>query len=137
MFTTVEELDGRDLLSAWSWLLPKPLVPLRITAFGDVFAADESGTVYFLNARDARIERIGEGAPSIDRFLDSVDNRRTYLLSFIVRLLRGAGRTLSPGQCYSFRHPVHLGGEMAADNVEIVDVAVHLSILGQLHQQSR
>ena len=137
MFATVDHLDGRNLLSEWSWLIPGSMSVLRVTAFGDVFCADADGGVYFLNTRHALLERIGDDEATIDRLLDVADNRRTYLLSFIVRLLRGAGRTLSSGQCYSFKHPIHLGGEMDTENVEVIDLGIHLSVLGQLHRQTR
>jgi len=49
--------------------------------------------------------------------------------------LRDAGRTLGPGQVFSWRTPPALGGELVADNLEPTDVAVHFSLTGQIHRQ--
>jgi hypothetical protein len=58
----------------------------------------------------------------------------TMLPGLIVEL-RKAGKTLGPGQVYSFKNPPVLGGEYEVDNFEPMDIEVHFSIFGQIHRQ--
>ena len=64
-------------------------------------------------------------------------NRRAWLKGFLVRDLRRAGIVLGPGQCYGHKIPHHLGGVPGIENIEPVDLMVHVSVLGQLHRQTR
>lgn len=44
---------------------------------------------------------------------------------------RGAGLMLDPGEVYSHRRPMVLGGGDELENYEMTNVAVHVSIHGQ------
>jgi hypothetical protein len=55
----------------------------------------------------------------------------------VVVKLRNDGRCLSSGQLYGFKVPPHLGGACSLSNLEPTDIAVHFSLLGQLHRKAR
>ena len=42
---------------------------------------------------------------------------------------------LAEGQIYSYKTPPVLGGEYSTDNLEPTGIAVHFSVLGQIHRQ--
>ena len=62
--TEVEELlapvagdfDVDDALESWRWLVPQQVRALAVTAFGDVFLADGSGAVLFLDTIAGKCE---------------------------------------------------------------------------------
>lgn len=43
---------------------------------------------------------------------------------------------LEAGQCYSFKHPIVLGGDLAPENTEVSDFAVCNSFASQILQQT-
>jgi hypothetical protein len=108
----------------------------RITAFGNLFLLDRAARVHRLEVSRGTFDLIADSVERFEQKLGDVGNRRLWLLPFLVELLRRDGVVLKPGQCYSFKHPVHLGGGAFAENVEISDLLVHVSFLGQLHRQT-
>ena len=57
------------------------------------------------------------------------------LTAQLVGELRAAGLVLEAGQVYSWKKPPALGGTLTADNAEVADLEVQLSLMGQLHRQ--
>ncbi len=45
------------------------------------------------------------------------------------------GKRLQPGQCFGYKVPPVLGGEVEPDNFEPTDLQVHFGILGQIHRE--
>ena len=112
MFAPVENLGGGELLREWTWLIPSSVDVLRVTACGDVFYADPSGAVWFLDTAHATTEKVANRRSDLDRLFDDMGNRRQYLLSYVVRLLYTRGKELRPNQCYSPKLPIALGGKI-------------------------
>jgi hypothetical protein len=138
MFAPVEvHLSGGDLLRAWWWLVPRSAQVLRITACGDVFYTGDAGAVWFLDTAHGSVEQVASSAAQLDALFDVAANRQRFLWSFVVRAMYTDGKQLASNQCYSPKHPIHLGGTMETANLEPTDVRIHLEILGQLHQQTR
>jgi hypothetical protein len=136
MFAPVDDFDGGELLRDWRWLVPQPTRIVRVTAFGDVFYADAADALWFLDSHFGKASTVAERSGNLAAFLSNKSNRRRFLWSFAVRLLLAEGRVLGQNQCYSPKQPVYLGGSMDSKDVEIIDVRVHLGIMGQLHEQT-
>ena len=51
--------------------------------------------------------------------------------------LRERGLLLTQGECYSPIHPPALGGSYAPENFEKTSWRVHVSIMGQIHEQTK
>jgi hypothetical protein len=135
-FASFEEGTDAQLLADWRWLIgADEFKVIRVTAFGNLFLRDSEGRVHLLDTTRGWIREVAASEQEWMRCLDDVGHRRLWLLPFVVELLRRDGVLLKPGQCYSWKHPPHLGGEMAADNAEPCDIMVHVSVLGQLHRQ--
>lgn len=131
-----QHLDREALLSDWRWLIGPTKQPILLSALGDAYLQDtEDGSVYLLEVGGGAMEPV---AGSVDEFRSLLGDREFVMSSFVPSLileLRAAGKTLAPGQIYSFQHPPVLGGEYSGDNLEPTDIAVHFSVLGQIHQQ--
>jgi hypothetical protein len=133
-----DDLDGDRLLSDWRWLIgDKPITIQAVAAVGNLFLRGESGRIYLLEIEDGTCECIAQSAGQFEEKVGDRHNRRAWLKGFLVRDLRRAGIVLGPGQCYGHKIPHHLGGVPGIENIEPVDLMVHVSVLGQLHRQTR
>lgn len=43
--------------------------------------------------------------------------------------------SLAPGQCFSLKKPLALGGAREMSNIEIASISVYVSMMGQIHKQ--
>ena len=130
--------DGVDmdtLLNDWAWAMPEPLRPVLLTAMGDAFAQDESGAVYFVDMVEGTITSVADDGASFQSLLSNTQFVTDHLFPSRIVQLRNAGKTLKPKHVYSHRQLLVLGGDDGADNVEVTDVSVHISIHGQVHRQ--
>ena len=128
-------VDRETLLEEWQWAMPESMLPVMLTAMGDVFAQGESGAVYFIDAVEGQISTIADDGPTFQELLKDTQIVTEYLFPSRIVQLRKSGKQLDAGQVYSHKHPLVLGGEDNAQNVEVADVAVHISIHGQIHRQ--
>jgi hypothetical protein len=136
-FASFEGRTAEELLADWRWLIgPAGYDVLRVTAFGHLFLRDAGGRVHLLDTAWGRVSEVAASEQEWRACLEDRGLRRGWLLPFVVELLHRDGVFLKPGQCYSWKHPPHLGGAMDSDNAEPCDVLVHVSMLGQIHRQT-
>jgi hypothetical protein len=132
------EAWSEDMLVPWRFLIgPEPYSILRITAMGNLFLIHSAGSLHFLDTTDGLFQRVADSPHNFEALFDSSQNRRGWLWSHFVRELRSSGMMLGQGQCYGWKVPPCLGGSVDFKNIEPTDVAVHVSIQGQLHDQIR
>jgi hypothetical protein len=137
-FLPTYDIQADKLLSDWRWLIgDKPISVLAIGAIGNLFLQGQSGRVFLLEIEDGTCECIADSVDEFQAKLGDRHNRRAWLRTFLIRELRNRGMELGPGQCYGSKIPSVLGGGPGCENVEAVDVLVHVSILGQIHKQAR
>ena len=130
-----EGIDMQNLLGDWEWAMPESMHPVLITAVGDVFAQGESKAVYFVDTIAGKVSPVAEDGSAFQALLTDRQFVTDYLFPSRIVELREAGKTLGPQQVYGHEKPLVLGGEDSADNIEVTDVSVHVSILGQIHRQ--
>ena len=138
-FIPSNNLDAEALLSEWRWLIgSKRISILAVAAVGNLFLKGESGRIYLLEIEDGTGDCVAESTEEFQNKLNDRHIRRLWLQGFLVRELRQKGILLATGQCYGQKVSFHLGGEGGlAENHEPIDLATHVSILGQLHRQTR
>lgn len=128
-------LDRESFLSDWDWLLDKSMMPVLITAAGDVFVQSQSGSVHFLDTVEGSINDVCANGSEFEEKLKNIEFVHQFFYPQIILDMRNNGLTLDQGQCYSYKKPLVLGGQDDIDNIEVTDVAVHVSIMGQIHKQ--
>ena len=137
-FIAIDDVDPQVLIQDWRWLVGDETYSLvHATAMGSLLLRDERGGIRFLDTTDATFDLVAQHIEELDGLLEDRHQRRTLLWTFLVRELRDNGITLQPGQCYSWRVPLALGGQGVPANIEPTDLLVHLSVMGQLHHQIR
>lgn len=127
--------DTSSLLSDWEWAMEESMLPVLVTAMGDVFAQGKSHAVYFIDVVSGTIERVAPDGRAFKELLKDAPFVTEKFYPARVVKFRKAGLALGPQQVYSNCKPLVLGGEDSLDNFETTDVAVHLSIHGQIHRQ--
>ena len=129
-------LKLESILSDWVWLIGKNKLPILITALGEPFVQDrKSGNVYFLSLADADLTKVAKSPEEFKEKLNDDEFAKKYLPTQAVGNLKESGNVLNAGQVYSYKVPPMLGGEFAPENIEPCDIALHFSILGQIHEQ--
>ena len=124
-----------ELLSDWRWLIDDAYSPLLMTAFGDLFLKSETGGVYFLDLVSGEFNRVAATVNEFETLLRNPEKVEEWLMPDLVMSLREQGMTLEDRECYGYKIPPVLGGEISVENVEPSDLAVYFSILGQIHHQ--
>ena len=128
-------IDMDTLLTEWTWAMPEPLRPVLLTAMGDAFAQGESGAVYFVDMVEGNIRQVAEDGESFQSLLRNSKFVTDHMFPSRIVQFRNNGMTLGPGQVYSHKQLLVLGGDDDIENVETTDVCVHVSIHGQVHRQ--
>jgi len=131
------EIDGLDcgaLLADWRWLVPDDLRPVSLTIFGDWFFEDGGGRIVFLDTVAGTLSEVAESHAAFLVERMKPENLAEWYLADLARLCRKSGLRPAAGQCLSWKVPPVLSGPVELENVEVCDLLVHESLLGQIHR---
>jgi hypothetical protein len=129
-------LKREAVLEDWHWLIGRAKQPILLTALGDAFLQEpEDNTVHFLDAGSGELSEVVDSFEEFQALLRDNEFVTNFFLPGLIVNLRKAGKTLQPGEIYSYTHPPVLGGECAVENFEPANIEVHFSITGQLCEQ--
>lgn len=132
----ISHLDQKSLLSDWEWLIGPSKFPILVCASGDAFLQDaESGEVFCLDVSSGELFSVADDVDEFKRLLSDKEFVTGHFAVEMIGDLRQTGNALGPGQVYSFKKPLALGGECVLENIEPADIEVHFSIYGQIHEQ--
>ena len=123
------------LLSEWRWLLGDAYQIVLISSLGDMFLTDASGAIHWLDVGAGRLTEIASSFDEFQQLRQQPANAAEWFVPQLVGGILLTGVRLGPGECFSYKVPPVLGGQMEPSNFEPADLAVHFSILGQIHQQ--
>jgi hypothetical protein len=127
------DLDG--LLSEWRWLADESYRVVVITSLGDLFLRREDGPIFWLNTCDGTLTEVASSAEEFKQLMGRPEHANEWFVPQLVGDILTAGKGLGPGECFGYKVPPVLGGELAPDNFEPTDLQVHFGILGQIHKQ--
>ena len=130
-----EGIDPVALLSDWEWAMESLMLPVLITAMGDVFAQTDSGEVCFVDVVGGEVIPVCDSSEAFEEALDDDEFIDEFFYPERVQELRNAGLKLSGRNVYSHKLPLVVGGEDEAANFETTDAVVHVSIHGQIYRQ--
>jgi len=133
------DLEGKDweeLLVGWRFLLPESFNVWLVNRVGDVFAVFEDDSVHMLNVGRGTIERVADNCEDFVNRLDRDNHANTWMRATLVNRCMKAGLRLGDGQCYGFKLPPMLGGACDVENIVIMDLQKHYSLLSDLCEQT-
>ena len=127
------DLDG--LLSEWRWLADESFQPVVISVLGDLFLRHHDGRIFWLSAGWGQLSEVAASAEEFERLMVQPENASEWFVPQLVGDILGSGQRLAPGQCFGYKVPPVLGGQVEPGNFEPTDLQVHFGILGQIHRQ--
>ena len=133
----LQGIELAPLLAAWKWLLTEPLQPFAMSYFGDWFLTRENGVVVMLDTVAGEVHELAPSRSSFESGLEDPENADDWFMPDLAFASFRAGLKLEPGKCLSWKVPPVLSGELAVDNLEVTDLAVHQHISAQIHQQTK
>jgi len=91
--------------------------------------------VSYLETSAGALESIARDREDFIVRIDQDNHANEWLMIPLVDRCVGAGMTLGANQCYGFMTTPTLGGQYDISNMERLDIAVYLSLMGQIHEQ--
>jgi hypothetical protein len=131
----IEGLHSDELLVDWAWLIRKPCTLIAMSDFGDMFLCDESGRIDFLELASGQITNVACTTAEFQRLATEKENQRGWFMTSLLTELELAGVTIANSQCFCYKIPPILGGKIEASNIEVGNIYMYSSLMGQLHQQ--
>ncbi len=132
---SLENQNTDDLLSDWRWLVGDGMQLFMVSSCGDMFRSDGRGQVFWLDCGTGQLQQIADSVAQFDRLRQQRENADRWFMPLLVGDLMASGVTLGPGECYGYKKPPILGGQIELSNFEPTELSVHFSILGQIHKQ--
>lgn len=130
------ELNQAELLSDWVWLTHEKYFPILLTSSGDAFVQSvEDESIHCLDTGEGKLEQVSSSLSEFKLLLKEDDFVANYFAVQMVGDLIQSGKVLGEGQIYSLTKPFILGGEYSLENIEVLDIEVHFSLLGQIHNK--
>ena len=131
----VERLFAAELLEDWDWLLKGPHALLAMNNFGDMFLRDGKGKIHMLELSTGSLKEIANSQSEFQGLVAIKENQKAWFLLDLLTELERSGMALAPGQCFSLKKPLALGGACEKSNIEVAPISVYVSMMGQIHRQ--
>jgi hypothetical protein len=126
--------EWHRLLADWEWLVPATFLPLSATLFGDAFLLGNKGEVQFLDALQGQLTPVAESEAAFQELLQTSKGRE-LLRADLAEVLWAKGLCPREDECYGYRIPPILGGNVIPGNIQVFPRNVYMSTQGQLHRQ--
>lgn len=137
LITPLAGVDTGAMLEFWRWLVPESYRPLFATALGDLFLADPTGRVLWLDVGTGELQEVAATAAEFNRAVATPESNDLWFGAALVDRLRAAGTVLGPGECYCYIQSPILGGEYEPGNFRVYDVVKHFRVWGPIHERLR
>ena len=126
-----------QLLSPWSGTIPPQFTLWLVNKLGDLFVVIEDGSVHMLDVGSGVVTRLADSRDHFADLLGQGDNAGRWLLLSLVDECASELPPLTDAQCYGFKIPPLLGGKYTLDNIEPTSLAIHYSLLADIHRQTK
>lgn len=127
-----------SLYDEWRWLVPDRFRPVRVNLFGDALFLDaESGHLLELDVLAGEVIPLAVDHDAAREFLDDPRAFAIFARFDLVEQARVQGLAPGPGEMYCLIRPLHLGGDLVVDNLEVAHAAVNLAMAAVAKQASR
>ncbi|MDQ3786598.1 MAG: DUF1851 domain-containing protein [Actinomycetota bacterium] len=131
---TPESFDAA--LASWDWLGLDGKAPVFASPFGDVFLESPEG-IWWLDTLQGELTCPWPDPAALAEDLRTEEGQNQFLLAWLAADAEARGLVPTADQVYGFVVPPVLSGEVAVENVEVIDFVVAVTIAGQIHEQVR
>jgi hypothetical protein len=136
LFRPADAQLAGHVLSAWKWLFRKDYSVIGTSVFGDVFLKDNHGLIDMLDLVSGEVKQVAYCVEEFEYELNGESARREWLMEPLVRKLITSGLRAGVGECYAFKTPPALGGELQPENVVVWDALKYHSGLSSVFRQA-
>ncbi len=134
---SAQSYDLPRLLAEWSWLIPEYHTPLFISVLGDWVFGVPDGSLWCLSVLEGDYTRIAADGNEYNRLNKSQDWLNVTFIADWQPIAAAHGLLPTNDQCLGWKvHPL-LGAEMKVGNLQVFEMAVYQSLMGQMHRQLR
>jgi len=123
-------------LESWDWIGIGDREPLFTSPFGDVFFRSDDG-IWWLDVLEGSLSRPWSDPETLRSDLDTEAGQDRYLLAGLAIGAEQRGVVATGHEVLGFAVAPIIGGPVTVDNIETIDFALSLNILGQIHRQVR
>jgi len=131
----VQRTDWHQLLAKWSEIIPPDSTPWLLSCFGELFLEQSDQKIGILQVSGFQYQVVAENKHDFEKWIADSDKMAEWFLVPLVDNLVSRGKSLSPGQCYSFITPLGLGGQLIEENVMLIPIDEHFRCFGDIFQQ--
>ena len=129
------QYDSPALLADWSWRTTPTDTPLFISAFGDWVFGNPDGSLWLLSLLEGDYTQIARNAHEYNTLNKSSEWLEETFIAGWLPIAAGNGLVPGKDQCLGWRvHPL-IGGKFESSNLQIFDMLVYQSLMGQLQQR--
>jgi hypothetical protein len=130
-------VPSHDLMVHWRWLVPPSLSLRMVSTLGDAFLEDPEGAIHWLDTGGADLVKVAESPDHFHNLRQQTALANRWFSPQLVGDLLSGGHSLEPGQCFSCKIPLTLGGKLHPDNFSPCDLPAHFRALGLIQAQIR
>jgi hypothetical protein len=130
-----QDFDWYNLLAYWAWILPEEFTIWLMNRYGDLFIVFEEGSIYMLDVGNGTLRKLAESRDDFCTKVSEDNNANNWLMIPLIDELRGLGKELLRGKCYSFVIPPALGGVYTVENTCVLSIAEHYGVYAVIHEQ--
>ena len=130
-----EHIDQKQLTEDWLWLIGNNMKPIAISSIGDMFLADKSGEIFWLNVGEGKFEFAAKNYKDLKEKMNDDKTANNWFMFDLVNEIKESGLKLTEGKLFSYIKLPIIGGHYSAENFRICDIAAHFSFAGQIHRQ--
>ncbi|MEP6505850.1 MAG: hypothetical protein ABJD97_21130 [Betaproteobacteria bacterium] len=130
-----ERYDVPRLLHEWQWLLPPNQSELFVTVLGDWVFGAPGGSLWCLSLLEGTYTQIAANSGEYNRFKQSPDWMSATFSSEWQPIGEHHGLFPTNSECLGWRLHPRIGGKFTSANLQVFDMAVYQSLMGQLHRQ--
>jgi hypothetical protein len=135
LFSQDPQLDFSRIFAFWPQLRGKVL-PIGMSAFGDMFFAKPDDSVWKLDVFTGVVEQVAATQTEFGSNMNSVPWQERHLRSLLVFQLKERGLARTPVQVFApVPHPAHAGA-VNLERAQVLDAVVWHSISSQAIAQS-
>ena len=131
----VDNLDVERLLADWRWLCPGRMRLAARNVFGDLFLADESGSLFRLDVAVGKLTRVADSEAQFRDLAESHEKREEWFAEADEQAFAARGLKPNATQCIGFSVPLVFAESGSPDTAYVADLYEHVSFLGDLNQQ--
>lgn len=127
--------ESEELLPQWSWLIPRRVHPIFLSAFGDWVLGEEDGSLWLLSVLEGVYEKLANDSAEFNALNKSDEWNDQKFIEGWWQIAKENGIVPEKGECIGWKvHPL-IGGEFSVSNLQIFSMRVYQSLMSQLHSR--